>query len=402
MVKKVLFISGSFGLGHVTRDLAIAEELRRLNPVLEISWLASPPASDMIKRAGGILLPEASRWADENLPAEQAALGKDFKLNLLNYLFLARKEWANNVQVFKTVNERETFDLIIADEAYEILIALKKNPGLKKAPFVTIYDFIGVDSMTRNFKERLGVYIWNRVWAKGYKKPSRFVDATLFIGEEDDIPDNRLGFLLPNRRTWARYRGVKFAGYIVPFNPADYADKDKIRAKLGYGKDPLVICSIGGTSVGRELLELCGRAFAIVRDKIPGLRMILVCGPRLSPHSLSVPAELEIREYIPKLYEHFAASDLAIVQAGGTTTLELTALRRPFLYFPLESHFEQMKFIADRLARHQAGIKLMYSRTTPELLGEAILANLGRKATWPPIQTDGAQTVARHINEFLS
>ncbi len=400
-MKKVLFISGSIGLGHVTRDLAIAGELRRRNPGVEISWLASSPASDVLKGAGELLLPEAGQWADENLPAENAALGQGFQLNLLNYLFLARKEWANNVQVFKKVNEKETFDLVVADEAYEILIALKKNPGLKKAPFVTIYDFIGVDWMTRNLKERLGVYIWNRVWTKGYKKPSRFVDATLFIGEQDDIPDNKLGFLLPNRRTWARYRNVKFTGYIVSFRPADYADKDKIRARLGYGKEPLVICSIGGTSVGRELLELCGRAFANARDKIPGLRMVLVCGPRLSPQSLSVPTGVEVRGYAPHLYEHFAASDLAVIQAGGTTTLELTALRRPFLYFPLESHFEQMKFIADRLARHQAGIKLLYSRTTPELLGEAIVANIGKKATWPPIQTDGAQKAARYINEFL-
>jgi len=401
-VKKVLFISGSIGLGHVTRDLAIAGELRRRNPGVAISWLASSPASDMIKGAGELLLPEAGQWADDNLPAENAALGKGFQLNLLKYLLLAREEWENNVKVFEQVTEKEPFDLIIGDETYEIAVALKKNPSLKKAFFVAIYDFVGMASMTRNPKEKLGVYIWNRVWAKGYKKASRFVDATLFIGEEEDIPDNKLGFLLPNRRTWARYRDVKFTGYIVPFKPADYTDKDKIRARLGYGKEPLVICSIGGTSVGKELLELCGRAFANARDKIPSLRMILVCGPRLSPESLSLPEGVEARGYVPSLFEHFAASDLAVIQGGGTTTLELTALRRPFLYFPLESHFEQMKFIAERLARHQAGIRLLYSRTTPELLGEAIIANIGRKATWPPIHTDGAQNAARYINEFLS
>jgi predicted glycosyltransferase len=401
-VKKVLFISGSIGLGHVTRDLAIADELRRRNPGVEISWLASSPASDMIKGAGEMLLPEADQWADDNLPAENAALGKGFQLNLLKYLLLAREEWENNVKVFKQVTEKEPFDLIVGDETYEIAVALKKNPSLKKAFFVMIYDFVGMDSMTRNPKEKLGVYIWNRIWAKDYKKASRFVDASLFVGEKEDIPDNKLGFLLPNRRTWARYRDVKFTGYILPFNPADYADKDKIRAKLGYGEETLVVCSIGGTSVGKELLELCGGAFTNVRDKIPGLRMILVCGPRLSPQSLSVPTGVEVRGYVPNLYEHFAASDLAVIQAGGATTLELTALRRPFLYFPLESHFEQMKFIAARLARHQAGIKLFYSQTTPELLGEAIIANIGKKATWPPIDTDGVEKAARYINDFLS
>jgi len=66
-----------------------------------------------------------------------------------------------------------------------------------------------------------------------------------------------------------------------------------------------------------------------------------ICGPCISPDSFSVPRGIEIKQYIPRLYEHFAASDLAIVLGGATSTLELTALQRPFLYFPLEGHFEQ-------------------------------------------------------------
>ena len=38
---------------------------------------------------------------------------------------------------------------------------------------------------------------------------------------------------------------------------------------------------------------------------------------------------------MPDLYRHLAACDLAVVQGGLTTTMELTAARRPFLYFPL-------------------------------------------------------------------
>jgi len=38
-----LHLSSSIGLGHVTWDLAIAAELRRLAPELEILWLTAPP-----------------------------------------------------------------------------------------------------------------------------------------------------------------------------------------------------------------------------------------------------------------------------------------------------------------------------------------------------------------------
>ena len=49
---------------------------------------------------------------------------------------------------------------------------------------------------------------------------------------------------------------------------------------------------------------------------------------------------LEVHAYVHGLYQHLAASDLAVVQGGLTTCMELTAARRPFLYFPLAHHFE--------------------------------------------------------------
>lgn len=397
--KKILYISGSLGLGHITRDLAIARELRRQNPEIELSWLAAHPANVVLKEAGENLLPEANLYADENIPAENAAKGT--QLNLLKYLSNAKREWAHNVKIFKQVTSREQFDLIIGDEAYEIGIALRENPLLKKAPFVMIYDFVGLDAMTKNPFERLKVYFWNRIWSKHYKHryPPAF-DLGLFVGEEEDVPNRKFGFMLPNRRDYARAL-YKFTGYIFQFNPAEYADKAKIRSRLGYGSEPLIVCSIGGTSIGKEMLELCGKAYPIIREKIPDLRMVLVCGPRLSAKSLQVPKEVEIREYIPALYEHFALCDLAIVQGGASSTLELTALRRPFLYFPLEGHCEQEVQVANRLTRHQAGVKMTYSQTSPESLAEQVISNIGKKVTYKPIPTDGAQKAAQLINRLL-
>ena len=104
---------------------------------------------------------------------------------------------------------------------------------------------------------------------------------------------------------------------------------------------------------------------------------------------------------MPRLYEHLAACDVAVVQGGGTTTLELTALRRPFVYFPLEGHFEQNLVVAKRLARHGAGERLIYSETTPETLAEAVVEQLGREASWPGIPADGARQAAALINDLV-
>jgi UDP:flavonoid glycosyltransferase YjiC (YdhE family) len=129
--------------------------------------------------------------------------------------------------------------------------------------------------------------------------------------------------------------------------------------------------------------------------------MVLVCGPRLDPATVQAPSGVEVRGYVPRLYEHLAACDVAIAQGGATTTLELTALRRPFIYFPLEDHFEQNLVVAKRLARHGAGLRLHYSETTPETLADAVVGQLGREASWPEIPTDGAQRAAELIHELV-
>lgn len=401
-MKKILYISGSVGLGHIFRDLAIARELRRGDPDLEIFWLASPTANQVIREAGEKLHPKADKWAEENVDLENASSKDKYRVNLIRYAFGASKNWKNNVKVFEEVTKRQTFDLVIGDEAYEIYVAITKDPALKPAPFVFIVDFIGMDSTSNNPLEKVGVYFWNRVWAKDYRRKIPVSDLVLFVGEEEDISDKKFGFLLPHRRIYAHDRKTKFTGYVLPFEPAEYADPEAIKGKLGYTSVPLVICSIGGTSVGQELLNLCGKAYSIVKGKIPDLHLKMVCGPRLASKFLSLPAGIEAREYVPKLYEHFAACDLAVVQGGGTSTLELTALRRPFIYFPLEGHSEQQIHVAGRLARQKAGVRLSFSQTTPEILAETMIRNIGQKAAWPPIRTDGAQRAAQLINELLT
>ena len=319
---------------------------------------------------------------------------------MITYLSNASKEWKENFEIFKKIIKKEDFDLVIGDGTYEIDIGMMKEPEIKKAPFVMIYDFIGTDAIGNNPVDRLKAYMWNRVWSKAYKRglvPA--FDLALFLGEEEDIPNKKFGFMLPNRREWGKAL-CTFVGNILRFDPSEYADKDRVRAKLGYGNEPLIICSIGGTSIGKVLLELCGNACMIIRDDIPDLRMILVCGPRLSTKSLKVPPEVEIRGYIPALYEHFAVSDLTIVQGGGTSTLELTALRRPFLYFPLEGHFEQAH-VAEILTRRGAGVRMLYSKTTPTSLAKEVMANIGKGVTYAPISTDGAQKAAQLITRLL-
>ena len=397
-MKKILFVSGSIGLGHVGRDLEIAWALRKIQPEVEISWMAEPPASGVLENAGEKLLPEAGSLSSAN--AELEGLASGYQANLVHWAMNMRKGWAQNADVYAKISKIYSFDLWIGDEPYDIMIAMLKNPGLKKCPFVVMYDFLGLDATTRNPVDHLAAYMTNRLWIKFLKGEPPLADRSIFIGEKEDVPDGRFGFMLPNRRRLAE-KLIDFAGYVLPEDIGTFRNKAEARKLLGYGDEPLILCSIGGTSAGKNLLDLCVKAYPMVKDKIPNLQMVLVCGPRVAPDSIKTAAGVKIVGYLPDLYRHLGAADLCIVTGGGTITLELTALQRPFLYFPLEHHFEQEVDVANRCQRHRAGIRMTCSQTSAEALSQAIVSNIGTHVDYASIPVNGAQEAARTIQSIL-
>ena len=394
---KVLYISGSIGLGHVIKDLAIAEKLRLIRPNAEITWIATSPATDYLKAKGESIHALSHKFASYSASAEKSA--SKAKLNLVNYVLASLMGWYRNVKTFKKIIREEKYDVIVGNETYEILIGLVFGWIRFETPFIIIYDFLGMDSMTRNPFERMVNYILNMIWSQDHRVMSGAKRKSIFIGEPEDIPDKKFGFLLPNRREYAT-KNFTFIGYIIRFDPSEYAKPMLIRDRLGYNSEPLIICSIGGTSIGKTLLELCNKAAEILVSRIPGLQVVLVTGPRLSPESIVASQEIVVKGFLPDLYQHFAACDLAIVQGGFSSTLELTALQRPFIYFPVEGHSEQ-EYVSQRLMRHHAGKRMDQSRTTPDKLADVMLQEMNKKVTGRALNTDGAENAAEIINQML-
>jgi hypothetical protein len=81
--------------------------------------------------------------------------------------------------------------------------------------------------------------------------------------------------------------------------------------------------------------------------------------------------------------------------------MELTANRRPFLYFPLRHHFEQNFHVRHRLDRYAAGRCLDFETATPSVIAEAIAKDIGREVDYRPVETDGAARAAAQIGELL-
>jgi len=224
--KKILYISGSIGLGHVSKDFAIAEKIRAQNPKAEITWLAADPADLVLEKKGENLHPYSKQFASYSAFAEKASRGT--RLNLFNYVLSSGSGWIRNVKIIKQILAEEHFDLVVGNETYEIVIALIFKLIKIRIPLVIIYDFLGLDSLSGKISERMGNYILNWIWTKDYMVFSGENMKALFVGEPEDIPDKKLGFLLPNRREYAKAH-YKFIGYIILFDPEKYKDKIKIR-----------------------------------------------------------------------------------------------------------------------------------------------------------------------------
>ena len=206
---------------------------------------------------------------------------------------------------------------------------------------------------------------------------------------------------MPRIRSWTEEH-YDFAGYVTGFDPADFADRASLRAELGYAADEQVcIVTVGGSGVGGHLLRRVIEAFPAAKERVPALRMIVVAGPRIDPATLPQTDGLEVRRYVHELYRHLAACDLAVVQGGLTTTMELTANRRPFLYFPLQHHFEQNFHVRRRLQRYGAGRCMDFDESTPEAIADAIAAEIGRDVDYRLVETAGAARAAARIAELL-
>ena len=398
--RRALYISSPIGLGHAQRDVAIADELRRLHPDLQVDWLAQHPVTAVLEGRGEGIHPASAHLANESRHIESESAEHDL------HCFQAWRRMdeilVSNFMVLHDLVREEQYDLWIGDEAWELDYYLHENPELKRAAYCWLTDFIGWLPMPDGGEhEAFLTADYNAEMIEHIARFPRVRDRAVFVGEPEDIVPNTFGADLPLIRAWTEEH-FSFAGYITGFDPAQFADREALRAELGYAPDEKVcIVTVGGSGVGGRLLQRVITAFPEAKRLVPELRMIVVAGPRIDPASLPAREGLEIRAYVHELYRHLAACDLAVVQGGLTTSMELTANRRPFLYFPLRHHFEQNLHVRHRLDRYRAGRRMDFETETPETIAAAIADDIGREVDYRPVERGGAARAAAAIAELL-
>ena len=228
----------------------------------------------------------------------------------------------------------------------------------------------------------------------------RVRDRAIFVGDADDIVPDDFGAGLPGSavgRGALRLRRLRARA-----RRGAPADRAALRAELGYGADERVcLVTVGGSGVGGALLARVIDALPDARRRVPGLRMVAVAGPRIDPDVAAAPDGLEVRGYVHELYRHLAACDVAVVQGGLTTTMELAAAQRAVRLLPARSsHFEQNLHVRHRLDRY--GAAGCSTSTTPARDDRGRDRRGARRAPQPAdVERDGAARAAALIAPLL-
>jgi predicted glycosyltransferase len=307
-----------------------------------------------------------------------------------------------NFMLFHDLVRDEPYDLWIGDEAWELDYFLHENPEEKRAAYAWLTDFVGFLPMPDGGeREAFLTADYNAEMLEQIARYPRIRDRAIFIGNPDDIVPASFGPGLPAIRDWTEAH-YAFSGFIPGFDPLSVADRAALRAELGYAPgEQVCIVAVGGSGVGSHLLARVMAAYPEAKQRVPRLRMIVVAGPRIDPASLPSVEGVEVRGYVHDLYRHLAACDLAVVQGGLATTMELVTNERPFLYFPRGHHYEQQFHVPYRLERYGAGHRMDFAQTTPEEIAAALAKEIGRRVHYRPVEQDGAARAAALIAELI-
>ena len=399
--RRALYLSSPIGLGHARRDVAIAAELRRLHPDLQVDWLAQHPVTRVLADAGETLHP-ASRWLVNESSHIESECG-EHDLNAFQAIRRMDSILVNNFGVFRDVLDEEPYDLVVADEAWDVDYFLHENPQVKRAPLAWMTDFVGWLPMPEGGSAEAALTAdYNAEMLEQRARFRAVRDRSVFVGNESDVVDASFGPGLPLIRGWTS-ENFDYAGYVTGFEPTPPEARSALRSALGYHPDERVcVVTVGGSGVGGALLRRVLAAVPLVRGAARDVRFVVVTGPRIDPESLPSVPGVEVRGFLPDLVDHLAVCDVAVVQGGLSTTMELTANRRPFVYVPLRRHFEQNLHVRHRLEGYGAGTCLEYDvASDPDALATAILTELDRVVDYKPVETDGAARAAGLIASLL-
>lgn len=333
------FFTSPIGLGHATRDIAIAENLREFssrfvtgseaakiiaNSDFEVRDVYNPPR--FIVDDG--VLQKSARW-------------------LWNYY----QYYKECKKTSKKIIQEDNPHIIVSDEDFASLAIAQE----KKIPTVLITDILET-----RFVKGFGSFIEKKM-NKSMHDIIQKCDLVI-LPEEGDSQGN-----------------IKRVGPIVRSIPHT---RKELRDNLSFEKKTVLV-SIGGTDAGYFLIE---KILQIIPKLSQDVEIVLVSGPSLTREFGKNTRNLG---FVNNLHEIIFASDVLVSLAGKSTIDEARAYGTPGIFIPIKGHFEQ----EDNAKRE--GFEFDDIFRLEELISQKL------EQDRMPVATDGASKAAELIKKLI-
>ena len=332
------FFSSPIGLGHVTRDIAIVNNLKDIG----INFVTGSGAAKILKK---LEFKVNDVYSPPSFSVKDGILNNQTKW-LWNYY----QYYKNCKKISEKILEKNNSDLIISDEDFA---------SLTVAQDLEIPNILITDVLETKFTKGITSFI-ERKMNKSMMNIIKNCDVVI-IPEEGDNHDN-----------------IKRVGPIVrKIN----CSREELREKFSFSKITILI-SIGGTDTGLFLIDKAIKSILKINQNI---EIVVVSGPAVNKKFLNV----KNLGFVDNLHELIFASDLVISLAGKSTIDEAKAYGTPGIFIPIKGHFEQ---------EHNAKIEgfVFENINNLEML---ILQKLEQKRN--KVNTDGARFASEIIKKMI-
>ena len=332
------FFSSPIGLGHVTRDIAIASNFENISTNFVTGSGAARILENLDLRVEDVYTPP-------QFIVENGSLKNSAKW-LWNYF----QYYKNCKNISKKIIENDNPRIVVSDEDFASLTIAQD----KKIPNVLITDILET-KFTKGFAS-----IIEKKMNKSMHEIIKKCDYVI-IPEDGVDQDNIIR--------------------VGPIVRKTKQSREELREKFSFTKKTIVV-AIGGTDAGLFLIE---KVLEIL-PKLSEFEIVIVSGPSLSKKF----EKIKNLGFVNNLHEVIYAADVLVSLAGKSTIDEAKQYGTPAIFIPIRGHFEQ-----EDNARDEG-----FVFEDIERLDELILQKLEEKRN--PHDMGGAQKASEIIKNLLN
>lgn len=285
------FFSSPIGLGHVTRDIAVANNFENIST----KFVTGNGATKILKNLD-------FKVEDVYIPPQFIVKNGMLK-NPTRWLWNYYQYYKRCKKIAKKIIELDNPRLVISDEDFASLTVAQN----KKIPTILITDVVQT-----NFTNGIMSFIEKKM-NKSMQEIMKKCD-TVIIPENGPDEGNI-------RRVGPIVRQTNFS-------------REELRKKFSFDKKTIVI-SVGGTDTGLFLIEKTLESISKINQDI---NVVIVSGPSLSK---KFGDSIRNLGFVNNLHEMIFAADVTVSLAGKSTIDEAKAYGTPGIFIPIKGHFEQ-------------------------------------------------------------